>query len=373
MEVELKDILARLATDVIGSCAFGLKVDSFKDQENEFLRNGKVMTQFSRLSVLVKLMCVRLFPQIFSRFGIDIIDREQAIYFSKVIRETISSRESHDIVRHDMIDLLLQAKKGVLKYQPEKDVPEGFATVPESEVGQLHVSRTFTETEMIAQCMLFFIGGFDTVSTTAMFLFYELIRNPHVQEKLYQEILKTEKALAGKSLTYDVLQTMTYMDMVVSESLRIWPPAPAVDRLCGHDYPFDDGEGLKFTIDKGSCVWFPIYGLHHDPKYYPEPEKFIPERFSDDNKGNIHVGAYLPFGIGPRNCIASRFALMEVKAIVYFMLLKFSVHKSANTHIPLRLKKGFANLGTEDGKMFVEFKLRNSASSTSVNNSSESK
>lgn len=204
---------------------------------------------------------------------------------------------------------------------------------------------------------IFFLGGFDTVSSCAVFTAYELLRNPDVQQKLYEEIQQTDKELNGKPLSYDALQKMKYMDMVVSEALRMWPLAPAVDRYCTQDYTLDDGQGLKFTIDKGTCVWFPASGLHHDPQYFPNPEKFDPERFNDENKGNINLGAYIPFGIGPRNCIGSRFALMEVKAIMYYILRKFSFVRGTKTQIPIQLRKGFTNVGPQDG-MHLDLKLR---------------
>ncbi|XP_053682992.1 probable cytochrome P450 9f2 [Sabethes cyaneus] len=357
MEVEMKDVLSRLAMDVIASCAFGLKVNCFEDRENEFLKHAKKMMLFGRFTVFLKIMAFRWFPEIASRFGLDVIDKEQAVYFSSIIKDTVQTRESKGIIRHDMIDLLLQARKGTLKHQQETEVHEGFATVHESDVGNGQMAKAMTEPEMIAQCLVFLLGGFDTVSTAGTFLIYELIRNPDIQEKLYQEILETEKSLNGKPLSYDALQGMKYMDMVVSEALRMWPPAPATDRLCVRDYVLDDGEGLRFTIDKGTCVWIPIHGLHHDPQYFPNPERFDPERFSDANKANINLDVYLPFGIGPRNCIGSRFALMELKAIVYHMLLKFPFQRSENTQIPLKLKKGFVALSTEKG-MFMQLQAR---------------
>nr|AOT80781.1 cytochrome P450 [Aedes aegypti] len=357
VEVEVKDMMSRVSINVIASCAFGIKVDCFKDQDHEFLRHGKKMMDFARPIVIARMMAMRVFPKLSSRFGIDLLDPEQARYFTHVFQETIKARESHGTVRNDMIDLLLQARKGTLKFQEEKNDQEGFATVQESDMGKVEVTKQITESEMIAQCLVFFLGGFDTVSTCAMFMAYELVRNPEVQQKLYEEVLETSKELAGKPLSYDALQKMKYMDMVVSETLRIWPLAPATDRLCTKDYTIDDGQGLKFTIDKGTCVWFPAAGLHHNPQYFPNPERFDPERFNDENKRNINVGAYLPFGIGPRNCIGSRFALMEVKAVMYYTLLKFTIVRSAKTQIPMQLRKGFTNLGPEKG-MHVELKLR---------------
>ncbi|XP_055529180.1 probable cytochrome P450 9f2 [Wyeomyia smithii] len=358
VEWEMKDLCSRAANDIIATCAFGLQVDSLKNRENEFYVMGKKMMNFNRIAVLLRFWGFMLFPGIMAKFGVDIIDREHIQYFSEIIKEAVRTRDAHGIIRPDMIQLLMQAKKGLLKHQQEaSDTSEGFATVTESEVGMVASSKKMTESEFIAQCLIFFLAGFDTISTAMVFLCYEVALNPDVQQKLFEEISATEKALEGKRLTYDTLQSMTYMDMVVSESLRMWPVA-AVDRLCAKDYHLNDGEGLKFTIDKGTCIWFPVYGIHQDPKYYPNPQKFDPERFSEANRSNINLSAYLPFGLGPRNCIGSRFALMEMKAIIYQLLLHFSFERTEQTQVPIQFQKGFGPLSAEKG-VHLRLKLRN--------------
>ncbi|ETN64345.1 cytochrome P450 9b2 [Anopheles darlingi] len=363
-EHEMKDVFTRFANDVIATCAFGIKVDSLRNTDNEFYTNGKKMMAFNRPIVLLKVLGLRLVPKLMDRLGLDLFDREQSQYFSEIIRDTVRTRDAHGIVRPDMVHLLMQARKGALKHQEqekESETATGFATVVESEIGRMVANgekvTPMTEMEMIAQCLIFFLAGFDTVSTCLTFLAHELTVNPDVQRKLYEEILETKNSLNGGQLTYDAVNKMRYMDMVVSESLRMWSPAPSTDRECVKDYVVDDGAGTRFTIDKGTTVFIPIAGLHMDPQYYPNPKKFDPERFSEENKHKINPSAYLPFGIGPRNCIGSRFALMEVKAIIYYMLLAFSFERTPNTQVPLQLAKGFAGMRSEKG-VFVEFRPR---------------
>jgi cytochrome P450 family 9 len=178
---------------------------------------------------------------------------------------------------------------------------------------------------------------------------YDLALNPDVQQKLFKEIAATNEELGGKNLNYDALQKMKYLDMVISEGLRKWPPAPAIDRFCVKEYKLKLDDRAEFTIEKGKYCWLPIYALQHDPKYWPNPEKFDPERFSDENKHNINAGAYIPFGVGPRNCIGSRFALMESKAVLYYMLLNFSFDATAKTEIPLIFSKTFFAFQAKNG------------------------
>lgn len=147
--------------------------------------------------------------------------------------------------------------------------------------------------------------GFDLVSNLLTTMAYELIANPEVQQKLYDEIKATHDMRQGKRLDYDTLQKMKYLDQVVTETLRKWPPASQLDRLCVKDYSYDDGD-LKFSMKKGTELMIPVYGIHHDPQYYPNPERFDPERFSDENKDHIVPGSFLPFGNGPRNCIGKQ-------------------------------------------------------------------
>lgn len=147
-----------------------------------------------------------------------------------------------------------------------------------------------------------FLLGFDTTSTALTFAAYELAVNPDIQQKLYEEIIEINEQIQNQRISYDVLQKMKYLDQVICETLRKWPSGVPTDRICIKDYLYDDGN-LKFTIEKGSNVVFTNVGMHRDPKYFPDPEKFDPERFNDDNKHNIKPCTYTPFGNGPRNCI----------------------------------------------------------------------
>ncbi|XP_062563221.1 probable cytochrome P450 9f2 [Armigeres subalbatus] len=358
MQIEAKDMLSRFTMNVIASCAFGIGVNCFEEEEHEFMYHGRRMLDFESPEVIAKGLFLRIFPMTAKKWGVDVMKREQAKYFTKLIKDTVRDRQSRGIVRHDMIDLLLEARKGILKYEEDHDdANEGFATVLESDVGKTQVKRSISEIDMIAQCLIFFLAGFDPIATFCIFIIYELILNPEIQQRLYEEVRQINNQMKGKPLTYDALQGMKYMDMVVSETLRKWPLSPSADRLCVRDYTLDDGQGLKFTIDKGTCVSFPIHGLHHDPQYFPNPGQFDPERFSDENRGKIRMGTYLPFGIGPRNCIGSRFALMELKAMVFHMLLKVSFHRTDKTQIPMQLRKGMNNFGPEGG-MHIELRLR---------------
>ncbi|XP_055589828.1 cytochrome P450 9e2-like [Uranotaenia lowii] len=348
-EYEWKAEFGRIATDIIATSAFGLNVNSIKDESNEFYTMGRQMLNFDRGLIVAKVLGYRLVPQLMTFLGVDIIDNDPKRYFSTIIREAIKTRNDHGIVRPDMIHLLMLARKGGLTHNSQTSEPnEGFATVEESELGKANTSGSMSDSEMIAQCLIFFLAGLDTISTTLSFLVYELALNEDIQDRLFQEIMTTKTNLKEDKLTYDSLQDLKYLDMVISETLRKWPPVPFADRYCVRDYRLQDGD-LKFTIPQESCLWIPIHGLHHDPAYFPNPDRFDPERFSEENRVTITPGSYLPFGSGPRNCIGSRFALVEMKAIVFYLVAEFSFERTQNTQVPVRFSKEMMGVGAERG------------------------
>ncbi|XP_059612328.1 cytochrome P450 9e2-like [Phlebotomus argentipes] len=356
MLTDLKDFFTRFTNDVIATCAFGIKVDSLNNKENEFYVAGKKATDFSGIRSLAFFIMVN-FPKLSKFLGLSIFSKKFSTFFKNLVWDTIRHRERENIIRPDMINLLIQARKGKLKYEEEDVDKEGYATVHETTVGEAIHQSKLEDDDLTAQCMIFFLAGFDTSSTCMSFTAHELATNPEVQQKLLIEVDEMKEKLAGKPLTYEALQHMPYLDMVISESLRYWPPAVATDRQCVKPYTIKV-DNVNCEVKVGEGIFIPIVSLHHDPKYFPNPSRFEPERFSDENKDKITPFTYLPFGVGPRNCIGSRFALMETKAIIYYILTKFTFEVSEKTQIPLKLAKtGFA-LKPEKG-FWVNLKPRN--------------
>ncbi|XP_031619720.1 probable cytochrome P450 9f2 [Contarinia nasturtii] len=338
LDVEAKDLFTRYTNDVIASCAFGLKINSLIEPNNEFYLNAKKVSSFNNPIAVAKMLLHLMLPNIARALKIRIVN---PTIFKSIILDTMEFRQKNNIFRPDMINIMMQVRDGSLKHDTEdaKESPENFSVVQESDVGKATVNIAWNDDELVAQCFIFLVAGFETTSNILSLMAYELVINQDVQQELYEEIAEMDKNLNGKPVDYDVLQKLKYFDQVVSEVLRKYPPLAQPDRLCVKDYAFDDGNNLKFTIKKGSRLFMTTYGIHHDPKYYPNPDKFDPERFNDENKGSIKSGTYLPFGIGPRNCIGSRFALMEIKAIFYHLLLNYSLEANEKTEIPLQLKR----------------------------------
>ncbi len=116
--------------------------------------------------------------------------------------------------------------------------------------------------------------------------------------------------------------------MVIEETQRMYPAATRLDRVCNQDYEY---EGIK--MKKGQIWVAAITALHYDEELYPDPEKFDPERFNEINKKNRESVAHIPFGAGPRNCIAMRFALLEMKILLVTILTKYKFVKCDETEV----------------------------------------
>ncbi|CAH0667045.1 unnamed protein product [Chilo suppressalis] len=360
LDIEGKDLTTRYANDVIASCAFGLKVDSFAEENNEFLRMGKVITNFG-LSAFLKFFMFLYLPVLTKMLNIKLFSDTTANFYKNLFMNTMNDRITNNIVRPDMIHLLMQAKKGKLvqEEKPSKEADAGFATVDESNIGTKTVNKDWSNIDLIAQAVLFFLAGFETVSTAMTFALYQMAATPEIQEKLIQEIKENDIKNGGK-FDFHSIQNMTYMDMVISEVLRLWSPAIALDRICTKDYNLgraNDKAPKDYIMRKGDCLQIPNWAIHRDPKYFPNPTKFDPERFSEENKHNIQPFSYMPFGLGPRNCIASRFALCEVKVMLYQILQHFEVEACERTCIPPEFIPGQFNLNLKGGT-WIRLRIR---------------
>uniref|UniRef100_A0A8C0AK17 Thromboxane-A synthase n=1 Tax=Bos mutus grunniens TaxID=30521 RepID=A0A8C0AK17_BOSMU len=188
------------------------------------------------------------------------------------------------------------------------------------------LSVALSDQELMAQSIIFIFAGYETTSSTLSFLLYILATHPDVQQKLQVEIDATFPNKAPP--TYDVLAQMEYLDMVVNETLRMFPIVIRLERLCKKDV-----EIHGVSIPKGTTVMVPISVLHKDPQLWPEPEEFRPERFSKKNKDSINPYVYLPFGTGPRNCIGMRFAIMNMKLAIVRVLQNFSFKPCKETQV----------------------------------------
>lgn len=151
---------------MIATSAFGVEINSFANPDNEFQRIAKIIMNFTNWRFIFKFFGYMFFPYFMKLFRIKLFDPEIDRFFKEAIIGNIKYREENGIVRNDMIHLLMQAKKGILKKsndEKDKDIVEGFATVEETKFDDKLFKTKWTDEEMAAQGFIFFFAGFSTV------------------------------------------------------------------------------------------------------------------------------------------------------------------------------------------------------------------
>ncbi|KAF2888130.1 hypothetical protein ILUMI_18043 [Ignelater luminosus] len=166
----------------------------------------------------------------------------------------------------------------------------------------------------------FMFEGHDTTSSGISFLLYSIANHASVQERVVEELRTLFHDDKTRSATYRDLQEMKYLEMVIKESLRLYPPVPIYGRNIHEDIEYDGT-----VLPKNISLTINAFGIHRSSQIYPEPDKFDPERFTAENQAKRSPYAYIPFSAGPRNCIGQRFAMLEMKSVVSKVLRHYEL------------------------------------------------
>jgi cytochrome P450 len=174
-----------------------------------------------------------------------------------------------------------------------------------------------TDEQARDEIVTLFLAGHETTANALNWTFTLLAQNPDVEAKLHDEL---DSVLGDRPPTLADLGNLPYTDMVIKESMRIYPPAWIVGREA-----IEDVEIGEYFVPKGSQMNLIFYFAHHDPRLWDAPEAFRPERFSPANEGNINKRAYTPFGGGLRVCIGNSFAMMEARLLLATIAQRYSL------------------------------------------------
>jgi cytochrome P450 len=165
-----------------------------------------------------------------------------------------------------------------------------------------------TDKQVRDEAMTLFGAGHETTAVALTWTWYLLSQHPEVEAKLHDEL---DAVLGGRKPTLEDLPHLPYTEKVIKEAMRLYPPAWGTSRE-----PITDVEIGGYPIKKGQTIFINIYGVHRDARFFSDPGRFDPERFSPENEKQIPHYAYLPFGGGPRVCIGNAFAMMEARLIL---------------------------------------------------------
>ncbi|KAK4873037.1 hypothetical protein RN001_015066 [Aquatica leii] len=319
--IDMYEHVAKMGLEVISSCAFGLEEKVLKDPNSQLRKYSMQFFTPSFIAGTLHLLAF-LYPSVLSFFRLRMVSKEITDFFFNLIKQTVEYRENNKIIRPDFMHMLLQIKNN--------------ANIAEDDIGSFEKSnetQALTMEELAAQSLVFMIGGYETSSATATFCLYELAYCQEVQDKARTEILKALEKHNGK-LTYDVVSQLPYLDQCVSETLRKYPISPTHMRECSKTYKIPDSD---VVIEQGTYIFISALAIQRDPEYYPDPDKFDPERFSDENKEKRPKTAYMPFGLGPRICIAYTFGVMQVKITLAKILSRYKFKMNPKTKYPIEI------------------------------------
>lgn len=271
-EVDLYDFFHSLAFTIVAKTLFSSDID-----ERTVKELGRIITEIQE--VFAKEVRLPFYTQLLQVFGI--IDRniEKSKRAKAIIHSVLEKRRSSGEEKNDLLDMLIRAR-----YE-DTGLP-------------------MSDEQLVDEMLILFIAGHETTANALSFIFFEISRHPEAEEKLRQEI-----AGEGESVfTPESLMKKSFTSNIIKESMRLHSPAWAIDRQALEDDRFGE-----YSWPKGTFIILYISGLHRNPRYWNEPDSFIPERFDDENSKNF---AYYPFGAGPRLCIGEHFAVMEMALIV---------------------------------------------------------
>ncbi|XP_055681822.1 uncharacterized protein LOC129789199 [Lutzomyia longipalpis] len=321
LEYEIKDLCSYYAIDTIAITAFGVKANSLLNPNAEFYKNAMTAVNFDWRRGFEFTICMIL-PEVGKRLGFTFFSKETNKFLVSSMNYVIEERKKSGIKRNDLIDIL-----STLKEQ----------------------GADFSTDTIVAQAAVFLIAGSETTSSAISFTLYELSRHLEIQEKLRKEIKTYLEKHDGK-VEYETINEMEYLTCVIQETVRLYPTTPFIDRNC---VPVGkDSYSLKpyhnFSIPRGMPIVVPSIAIHRDPKFFPNPLEFTPERFNSENRDAINQYAFLAFGIGPRNCIGSRFGYLQVKLALVTILSKYRIEATEKTPRVIKFDKKSMMLASED-------------------------
>ncbi|XP_058794364.1 cytochrome P450 6A1-like [Phymastichus coffea] len=315
--LEMMNIVRRFTTDIICTVVYGLETGTLNNAQSEFRKYGMKIADFGRITQLFAMFL----PEVLENITIPFFNAETKNFFRDIFNQVVEYRREKNIVRKDMLNLLIQL------------VDKGSVEDEESTLGANDKDRNPDKVSMLeaaAQAFIFFLGGIETTSSTVSYCLLEMGLNPDIQNKLQEEIDRVVESTEG--VTYDALMEMEYLEMVITETMRKYPPVALLNRMALEDFPVPHSD---FVIPKGMRIIIPVTGLHNDPAHYPNPDKFNPSRQSKEQIACRNPCLELAFGKGPRDCIGRRYGGVQSKQAVVSVLYRYNVRVSDKTKFPI--------------------------------------
>ena len=256
-------------------------------------------------------------------------------------------KKSLDALNGQILKLIEKAKTAMER--GETKLHKGKRGFLDQMVYEQAEKKELTDEQIIGECNTILLAGHATTTGTIAFCIYYLCRHPEVQERLYEEI---SEHLGGKDFDDIDVTSLSYLGMVIKETLRLQPPGSIIGRRLTQPMEADG-----HLLPAGTNVDISIWWLHRDPEYWNNAEEFDPERFSEENSRGRNPYAYVPFSAGPRNCLGQRFA--NVEARLFMAALVYNFKMSSDQVLGQGLFRNIHNVSAVPGPNFkVDFAAR---------------
>ncbi|CAK1600340.1 unnamed protein product [Parnassius mnemosyne] len=297
------ETLSTFCSAAIGASVFGITTESIFDSPFLHMAQSALVSTFW---TNLRFSLVLISPWLFRKLKLAIF-AEHETFFIKAVKQLIRQREKECVKKPDFADICINLqKKGEIR-----DEETGYSIKPTDEL-------------MAAQAFFFFIAGVEPSATALFCTLIELGRNPDVLKRAHDEIDDIFRKY-NNTLTYESLSDAKYLEKVLNEGLRLYPPIGILRRKCVKDSVLPVG---NIKIEKGTKIFLSPFQVQRDPKHFLEPDKFIPERFSHESEG-FTDHAYMSFGKGNRICLGERFARIQIMTGFIYLLRYFTV----KTHV----------------------------------------
>ncbi|XP_002075257.3 probable cytochrome P450 4d14 [Drosophila willistoni] len=305
------------ALDIIAETAMGVQVHAQRKPDFPYVQSVKTASN----------MLAERFLSPAQRF-----DTTMKIFYPKLYNTLTKTIQT----MHDFTDSVIADRRAALQKSiadGSYDRSESKATDVGEDVGQkrrmalldvlLQASvdgQPLSNADIREEVDTFMFEGHDTTTSGISYTLYLLSRNPEAQARCFQEIREVIGDDKTRPVDMKDLGQLKYLECAIKESLRLFPPVPLIGR-----YVAEDTELNGKLIPANTNVILLTYHAQRDPEFFEEPNKFNPDRFAIENKGDIDPFAYTPFSAGPRNCIGQKFAMLEMKSTISKMLRHFEL------------------------------------------------
>ncbi|CAD6208793.1 GSCOCT00003601001.2-RA-CDS [Cotesia congregata] len=216
---------------------------------------------------------------------------------------------------------------------------------------------TLTEEEVREEVDTIMFEGHDTTAAGSSFTLCVLGVHKDIQDRVYEELNEIFKG-SDRPCTFQDTLEMKYLERVIMESLRMFPPVPAIARELKQDVKIATG---GYVLPRGSTVIVPPYQIHRLEEYYPDPEVFNPDRFLPEHTQNRHYYAYVPFSAGPRSCVGRKYAMLKLKVLISTIIRNYRIHSNL-TEKDFKLQLDIILKRTDGFK--IEIEPRNKSTAT---------